>query len=108
MTSNNFFKLLVFNYIYYMGTRLWFWLCHLGNVADLLLTLYALGRGVEEANPFMAWTISISPWFFVFTKIFIFAVAIDFIQKKRPHLLKWVAALFGGVFLWHLLFVFVI
>jgi len=81
-------------------------LCHFLNVADALLTLYAISEGVDEANPVMAWAISVHPIFFVLLKIIVFSVAIEFIAKKKPEYLSFFGALFSAVIIWHLSFWF--
>ena len=53
----------------------WFSLCHIFNFLDGVLTLAAISRGVEEANPIMAWALSVGPEFFLFIKFTIFAAA---------------------------------
>jgi hypothetical protein len=82
----------------------WLALCHVLNFLDATLTLYATSRGVEEANPIMAWTLEVSPLFFVVVKFTVFGVAIDFLARKRPTYLVPVAALFGLVVAWHITF----
>ena len=81
-------------------------LCHLLNIVDAALTLYAISRGVDEANPVMAWAISVHPIFFVLLKIIVFSVAIEFIADKKPKYLSFVGALFTAVIIWHLSFWF--
>lgn len=84
----------------------WLLLCHLGNYADLSLTLYAISRGVEEANPIMAWLLSVSPFLFGAIKLVVFSFAIEFIAKKMPKALRWIAIGYMLVTAWHLSFVF--
>ena len=79
-------------------------LCHVLNFLDATLTLYATSKGIEEANPIMAWTLEVSPLFFVVVKFSVFGVAIDFLARKRPTCLVPVAVLFGLVVAWHLTF----
>ena len=59
----------------------WFIICHFGNIADALCTLYAVSKGVEELNPLMAWLISFSPTVFIATKLLIFTFAIDILAR---------------------------
>ena len=87
---------------------IWMVICQVGNFADAILTFYAISKGVEEANPIMAWALSVSPAFFVLLKFMVFAVAIEFIAEKMPGLLKWVAILWLSVIAWHINFVFII
>ena len=84
----------------------WLLLCHVGNYADLSLTLYAISRGVEEANPLMAWLINISPFLFGVVKLTMFSLAIDYVARKIPAALKWISLLYMIVLSWHLSFVF--
>ena len=79
----------------------WLIKCHVLNALDAALTLYAVSKGVEEANPVMAWTLAISPLLFVFVKFAVFTVAIHFLARNRPCCLPPIAALFGIVVLWH-------
>ena len=85
----------------WLKRRSWLILCHVLNLLDATLTLYAVSRGVEEANPIMAWTLQVSPLFFVFVKFTVFSVAIDFLARTRPAYLLPVASLFGLVVAWH-------
>ena len=87
---------------------IWLGICLACNFADAVLTFFALSKGVEEANPIMAWAFSISPSFFVVMKFILFSVAIEFIACFKPSLLKWIGTLFMAVVAWHLSFVFFI
>jgi hypothetical protein len=80
----------------------WLILCHLGNTADVGLTLYAIQNGATELNPIMAWLISISPLLFVITKFIVFGLAIDLLAQHAPNLLRWVAIIYMSVMAWHL------
>ena len=80
----------------------WLVLCHLGNAGDVGLTLYAIQNGAEELNPIMAWLISISPFLFVITKFVVFGLAIDFLARSAPYLLRWIAILYMSLMAWHL------
>jgi hypothetical protein len=80
----------------------WLILCHLGNLADVGLTLYAIENGATELNPIMAWTLSISPLLFVITKFVLFGLAIDFLAQYSPNFLRWVAIIYMSVMAWHL------
>tara|TARA_R100000234_G_scaffold118970_1_gene100663 strand:- start:991 stop:1278 length:288 start_codon:yes stop_codon:yes gene_type:complete len=82
----------------------WLVLCHILNFLDAILTLYAVSKGVEEANPIMAWALEVSPLFFAVVKFTVFGVAIDFLSRKRPAYLIPVACLFGLVVAWHITF----
>jgi len=84
----------------------WLLLCHIGNYADLSLTLYAISKGVEEANPIMAWLINISPFLFGVVKLTIFAIAVELVAKRMPSVLKWIAIVYMITVAWHLSFVF--
>jgi hypothetical protein len=86
----------------------WLFICQICNFADASFTLYAVAHGVEEINPVMAWALNTSPLLFIFIKLLLFSLAIDFIAKKRPSLLKWIAVLFMSVVAWHISFIFVI
>ena len=88
----------------WLKRKSWLVLCHVLNFLDATLTLYATSRGVEEANPIMAWTLEVSPLFFAVVKFTVFGVAIGFLAQTRPSLLKLVAALFGVVVAWHISF----
>jgi hypothetical protein len=79
----------------------WFMLCHLFNICDAVLTLVAMSRGVEEANPIMAWALAISPVFFVAAKFAIFYVALGWIAYKAPGLLMPIGMLFASVIGYH-------
>ena len=80
----------------------WLLLCHLGNAADVGLTLYALQNGAVELNPIMAWVISISPLLFVVTKFIVFGLAIDFLAYRASYILRWIAILYMSLMAWHL------
>ena len=80
----------------------WLILCHLGNFADVGLTLYAIQNGATELNPIMAWVISISPFLFIITKFVVFGLAIDFLARIAPNLLRWVAIIYMSIMAWHL------
>lgn len=82
----------------------WMVLCHLLNFSDAVLTLYAVSKGVEEANPTMAWALTISPALFILLKFAVFSIAIEFIAKVRPALLGPVGILYMSVVAWHLSF----
>ena len=84
----------------------WLVMCHVFNFSDVVFTLYAISHGVEEANPVMAWALSVSPLFFVVLKLTLFALAIDFIAKRKPCLLKWIAVLLMCVTAWHINFAY--
>ena len=86
----------------------WFLICHLCNIFDALFTIYAVSKGVDEANPIMAWAIEVSPLFFITTKLIVFTIAINFLSKNKPAIIKWVASLFILVMLWHLSFLFIL
>jgi len=79
-------------------------LCHVLNFLDAALTLYATSRGVEEANPIMAWALEVSPLFFAAVKFAVFGVAIDFLARRCPSTLVPIAVLFGMVVAWHIFF----
>jgi len=84
----------------------WLIICHVFNVADAFFTLYAISKGVDEANPIMAWAIELSPTFFIVFKLALFTIAAEFLAKNRPKLLKWIATLLFFVILWHISFIF--
>ena len=84
----------------------WLLLCHFGNIADLVLTLYAINNGVEEANPLMAWLLSISPFLFGAVKVLVFSLAIEIIARKYAALLKPIALFYLLIMTWHLSFVY--
>ena len=84
----------------------WLLLCHIGNTADIGLTLYMIENGATELNPLMAWVISISPLLFVITKFVVFGLAIDFLAKLVPKLLRWVAIVYMSIMSWHLYLLF--
>ena len=79
-------------------------LCHLLNFSDAVLTLYAVSKGIEEANPTMAWAISVSPALFIVLKFVVFSIAIEFIAKAKPILLRPIGILYMLVVAWHLSF----
>lgn len=87
---------------------IWLGICLACNFADAVLTLYAISKGVEEANPIMAWALNISPSFFIVMKFMLFGAAIEFLARFQPRLLKWVGTLFMTVIAWHISFVFFI
>ena len=82
----------------------WYLISHLMNFCDAVLTLYAVSNGIEEANPIMAWTLSVSPVLFLSIKFLVFGSAVHFIALKRPSLLLYVSLLFMVVLAWHLSF----
>jgi len=84
----------------------WLILCHVGNYADLSLTMYALANGVQESNPLMEMLYNISPFLFGLIKLIVFSLAIEFIAQRAPWLLKWIAIIYMLVTAWHLSFVF--
>ena len=84
----------------------WLILCHVGNFMDLLLTMYAISRGVEEANPIMNWLLGISPFLFSAVKLILFSLAIEFVAKRMPSVLKWIALMYMAVVAWHVSFIF--
>ncbi len=86
----------------------WLLLGHLGNFADLALTLYAVANGAVEVNPLMAWLLSVSPFLFGVVKVVLFSFAIDIIARKYPALLKPIAIGYMLVVAWHLSFVFLL
>jgi hypothetical protein len=83
----------------------WFLLAHVGNIADACLTLHAVSNGAEELNPLMAGLLSYSPFAFIAVKFVLFALAVEFIARKMPSLLKWTAILYMLVAAWHLSFI---
>ena len=85
---------------------IWLLLCHLGNFADLALTLYAISHGVQEANPLMAYLLDMSPFLFGATKLLLFSLAMEYIAKRKPIILKPIALCYMLVTAWHLSFVF--
>ena len=80
----------------------WLLLCHLGNTADVALTLYAIEHGARELNPIMAWALSISPVLFIMIKFIVFGLAIDLLAQYASSLLRWVAVLYMSIMAWHL------
>tara|TARA_R100000008_G_C3519647_1_gene133263 strand:- start:282 stop:569 length:288 start_codon:yes stop_codon:yes gene_type:complete len=84
--------------LYYL---VWFFLCHVFNFLDAVLTLAAISHGVEEANPVMAWALSISPVFFLLVKFVIFGAASWYIFHHAPRLLAPIGIMFAAVLLWH-------
>lgn len=85
-------------------TITWYVISHLMNFCDAILTLYAVSNGIEEANPVMAWALSISPALFLSVKFFVFGCAVHFVALKRPALLMYVGLLFMTVLCWHVSF----
>lgn len=96
----------IFIYRMHDQSKLKSWLvaCHVLNFLDAVMTLRAVAIGVEEANPIMAWALSISPLFFAFVKFAVFGVAISFLARTRPSVLPFVSGLFALVMLWHISF----
>ena len=86
----------------------WLILCHFGNIADMVLTFYAISRGAEEANPLMAYLLNISPLLFASAKILIFSLAIDLVARKHPVFLKPIGIFYLLVLGWHSSFVFIL
>jgi len=84
----------------------WLLICQFCNFADAVFTLYAVSKGVKEANPVMAWAIEVSPLFFATIKLVVFTLAIDYIASRRPSMLRWIALLLICVVAWHISFVF--
>ena len=82
----------------------WFLLCHVFNFCDAVLTLAAISKGIEEANPVMAWALSISPVFFLAAKFIIFSVALGFIFRRAPALLAPIGIVYMTVLAWHAYF----
>ena len=93
-----------------MGKKLinlmWLQLCHVGNYMDLFLTMYAISKGVQEANPIMASLLNISPFLFCSVKLLVFSVAIELVAKKIPSALRLIALVYMLVTAWHLSFIF--
>lgn len=71
------------------------------NLFDVWSTLFILDRGGIELNPIMAYIIEISPWFFIFIKIFLFGLAVILMAKYSPRHLKWVVVFYGLLAIWH-------
>lgn len=86
----------------------WLILCHVGNYADLGLTMYALANGIKEANPLMAMLYNISPFLFGTVKLLVFSLAIEFIARRLPGALKYIAIIYMTVTAWHLSFIFLL
>tara|TARA_R100000008_G_C3416887_1_gene82880 strand:- start:9 stop:296 length:288 start_codon:yes stop_codon:yes gene_type:complete len=86
----------------------WFFICHIANVLDAVFTLNAIDKGVEELNPLMAYLIDLSPYVFLFVKLLLFALAIDYIARRRPSWLRWVGILYIAVVGWHMSFIFLL
>tara|TARA_R110001592_G_scaffold23791_1_gene92815 strand:+ start:358 stop:645 length:288 start_codon:yes stop_codon:yes gene_type:complete len=84
----------------------WLLICQFCNFADAGFTLYAVSKGVKEANPIMAWAIDVSPLFFAVIKLTLFTFAIDFIAFRRPRLLRWIALFLMCVLAWHMSYIF--
>ena len=86
----------------------WFFVCHIANILDGIFTLYAVSKGVEELNPFMAYLLDFSPFAFLLIKLLLFAAAIDYVAKKRPNWLKPIGWMYILVIIWHVSFIFYI
>ena len=91
-----------------LTAAIWLSICLACNFADAVLTFFAISKGVEEANPIMAFALSISPSFFVIMKFMLFGIGIEFIAQTYPRLLKWIGMLFMAVVAWHMNFLFLI
>jgi len=84
----------------------WFFLCHLMNFLDAVMTLFAVSRGVEEANPVMAMALEIGPMVFVVVKFTLFAIGLEFIARHKRILLAPVCVIYMSVLAWHMNFWF--
>ena len=84
----------------------WLALCYLFNFIDATMTLIVVSKGVEEANPVMAYLLSFGPAFFIITKFIVFALAVDFIARRIPKILPLIGILFMMVVCWHCAFWF--
>jgi len=91
-----------------LTATIWLGICLASNFADALLTFFAISKGVEEANPIMAFALAVSPSFFVVAKFILFGIAIEFIAHTYPRLLIWIGMLFMAVVAWHISFMFLI
>jgi hypothetical protein len=76
------------------------WACFL-NVFDVVATLHVLSQGGIEINPLMASLIETSPVLFAIVKIVVFTLAILFMARHRPQLIKWVVIGYGLLAAWH-------
>ncbi len=71
------------------------------NLFDVGSTLLILSNGGIEVNPLMAYAIEISPWFFVFIKVVLFAVAIFLLARHQSKYLNWIVYFYGALAVWH-------
>jgi hypothetical protein len=76
------------------------WACVL-NVFDVIATLFILDRGGIEVNPLMAGLIELSPVLFAVVKIVVFTLAVIFMARHRPKLVRWVVVGYGILAAWH-------
>ncbi len=54
------------------------------NIADILLTLWAIGLGAIELNPVMRWSQAISPWAFISIKASLASfIALYYLRANR-------------------------
>ena len=71
------------------------------NLFDASSTLFILSKGGIEVNPLMAYAIEISPWFFIFIKVVLFAIAIFLLARHQSRYLKWIVYCYGALAAWH-------
>jgi len=81
----------------------WLAIAIAANLLDAVFTLHFTNMGIEEANPIMAWALSVGPAFFFILKFGLFTTAIIFLAKKRPRLLIPVTILYISIVAWHIL-----
>lgn len=70
------------------------------NAIDAATTVHLIGCGATEANPIMAWVISLSVWSFLAVKVFGSMLGGAFLTLLGPRPLKLACGLSGCVVAW--------
>ena len=86
-------------------------LLHVLNFLDAIFTLIAIKAGVPEANPFMAFVLSMSPELFLFVKFSVLTFGIEFLRrnlvKSYDVVMSALLVVFLTVVAWHVYWLFI-
>jgi len=86
-------------------------LLHVLNFLDAIFTLVAVRAGVPEANPVMAFFLSLSPELFLFVKFTILTIGIEFLRRKLGKsygvVINSLLIVFLTVVAWHVYWLFI-
>ena len=74
-------------------------LIHIFNFTDAVLTLFAVKKGVEEANPVMNFFLAESPELFLLVKFFLLTICIEYLHVRLKGKARVVLTLLLAVFL---------